>query len=75
MGPARALMSKKVQEKHIFKYFIKIIVFDLHIAFFNSFNAFLRFLAEMSFRTITKLHQKTNVGPKMGTTLGIQYLW
>ena len=36
----------------------KIIVFDLYAAFFDGFNMFFRFLAEMRLRIIIKSHQK-----------------
>ena len=38
----------------------KIIGFDLHIAVFDSFKVFFRFLAETPFRTIAKLLQKAS---------------
>ena len=44
--------------------FIKIHCFDLHVTFFDRFNVFFRFLAEIRFRTIMKLPQKASFGTK-----------
>ena len=50
-------------KKKIFRkaFFSDIVVYDhLHIEFFNGFNVFFRFLAEIRFRTIMKLPQKAS---------------
>ena len=69
MGPARALEEREKFKKntHFFKHmFIKtIVVSDLYMTFFNGFYVFFRFLAEIRFRTIMKLPQKTNSRTKM----------
>ena len=69
MGPARALEERESSGKtHIFCYVTilssKINVLDLHIVFFDGFNLFFRLLAEIRFRTIMKLPQKTSSGTK-----------
>ena len=42
----------------------KVTVLDIHMAFSDSFDMFFRFLVEMRFRTIMKLHQKQVLEPK-----------
>ena len=66
MGPARDLDEReKLRENIFFKcMFIKIIVFDLHITFFDSLNMFFRFQAEIRFRTIMKLPQAASFETK-----------
>ena len=65
MGPYE---GEALQEKRTLSFsntFLgKIIVFDLHIAFFDSVNVFFMFLAEICFRTIMKLLQKASLGTK-----------
>ena len=67
MGPARALEEREKLEKHIFlsiTFLLKIIVFDLQTTFFNDFNVFFRFLAEIRLRTLIKSLQKASYRPK-----------
>ena len=67
MGPARARMRAKPYWKtHFFSNtcLSKIIVLDLHMPLLASFNVFFRFLAEIRFRTIMKLPEKTSLGTK-----------
>ena len=45
-------------------HFLKNRRFDLHVTFFDSFNLFFRFLAEIRFRTIIKLPQKASCRTK-----------
>ena len=61
-GPGPGLWwAGKVREKRIVKcFFPQIVVFDLHMAFFDSFNVFFRFLAEIRFRLMMKLPQKAS---------------
>ena len=64
-GPARAL-----EDRETFKIFVhthvyqQSFLFDLHLAFFDGFNAFFRFLAEIRLRTIVKLPRKPILEPK-----------
>ena len=64
MGPARALDEREKFRKNIHAFvqtsFSKTIAFDIHMMFFDSFNVFFRFLAEIPFRTIMKLPQKVS---------------
>ena len=63
-GPARALEEREKFWKNvffIFKYRLpKIVVFNIHMPFFDGSNVFFRFLVEMRFRTILKLPQKAS---------------
>ena len=69
-GPARALDEREkfkkkctlVVQTHSLS---KIVAFDLYVACLDRFNLFFRFLAEMHFRTIMKLPQKTSFGANM----------
>ena len=72
MGPARALEKRKkiwkVAPLFCPTHFVsKIVVFDLQTMFFDGFHVFFTFLAEIRFRTIMKLPQKTNLETKMQT--------
>ena len=63
MGSARALEERERFRKNapfslLNACFSKIVVFDLHMTFFDGFNVFFRCLAEIRFRTIMKLLQK-----------------
>ena len=64
MDPARILDEREKFRKNNFFYIThfhqKIIVFDLHIKFFDSFDVFFRFLTEICFRTVMKLPQKAS---------------
>ena len=41
---------------------LRIIVFDINTTYFDSFIVLFRYLAEIQFRTIMKLHQKASFG-------------
>ena len=69
MGPARALDELEKFRKNILVFFLnvffsKIVIFDIRMTFFNSFNMFFRFLTVIRFRTIMKLPKKQVLEPK-----------
>ena len=55
---------------------MKIIVFDISTAFFDSFKMFFSILAEIRLRTIMKLPQKASLGTNkrsFGTSITLSY--
>ena len=62
MGPAQALEEREKLMKNVHflrnTSLLKIVVFDLQMTFFDGFNVFFRFLAEIRFRTIMQLPQQ-----------------
>ena len=64
VGPARALEEREKFRTNTFfaqhTFFSKIVVLDPHMALFDSFSVFLRFLAEIRYRTMMKLPQKAS---------------
>ena len=67
MGPARACMRAKSSRKIIFVFntfcYKSLFLTSIYDVFY-SFNVFFRFLAEIRFRTIMKLHEKASFGTK-----------
>ena len=63
--------GETLQEKRICSstFLLKIVVFDLHMTFFDSFNVFFRFLTEIRFRTIMKLTKKHILDPKSAVSV------